>query len=127
MLFSCDRKNFKFFSIEEIIKIILSKKIFVELPQNKENKVNIETKNEIKDNSNKIIIKRVKYNILGKDTSDIQCRTHNYVKEANIKIEKLIKKFKVLMNNKNEILKNGFEQKLKNIYFSLCKNYNDFI
>ena len=93
----------------------------MEFPINKENKVNIEIKNNFKENSNKIQIKRVRYNILGKETSDLQNRAHYSVLDAVKKIEKLTKRFNELMTNKNEILKNVFEQKLKNIFFHFVK------
>ena len=126
--FSCDGNNFKFFSIEKIIKLILSeKKIFVEFPPNKENKVNIEPKNGIKDNLNEIQIIKVKYYILGKDISDLQNRAHMSVNKALKKIDELMEKYKELMSNKNKILKNGYEQKLKSIFFSLSRNFNNFI
>ena len=128
MRFSCDGSNFKFFNIEKIIKLILSKKIiFVEFPQNKENKININTKNDIKDNLNEIKIIKLRYDILGKETSYIKKRANIFVTYAIQNINKLIAKYKELISNKNEILKNGFEQKLKRFFLSLRKNLNDFI
>ena len=49
------------------------------------------------------------------------------VNKALKKIDELMEKYKELMSNKNKILKNGYEQKLKSIFFSLSRNFNNFI
>ena len=127
MKFSCDGKNFKFLSAQEIIQKILNKELFID----KTPSINSGKGNEIKENNNKenaIDIKSAKFT----DINGIKKIQRNAQRHFNFSlkmIKKDIKAFKkyMILYNKYQHQKNEIERKIKNIFFSLFKHINNFL
>ena len=122
MKFSCDNKNYKFLPVQNIIQKILQKELLIEKSSINNN---YENQNEIKEN--KIKIKFVKCIING--VKIIQRKANRHFRFSRKMIEKDIKIFKSKFRDYNnyKLQKSEIERKIKNIFFSLWKNINNFI
>ena len=154
MSFSCDDKIYKDLKIEDIIKLILEKKLFEEIPNNEEkikekqkqkdisksimsneskneineNIINNEPQNEVKEGL--IKIKKIESDIdINNYIINIQMHIFHLLRTSEKEIEKSIKNYRLFMDeyNKNEILQKEIQRKIKNIFFSISKYLNNFI
>ena len=123
MKFSCDNKNYQFFSVQETIRKILQKELFIEKPPS----ISKGKGNEIKENENKENKNVVKSII--KDIKKKQKKTHKHFIFSLKMIKKDTKAFKnkMIEYNKYQFQKIEIERKIKNIFFSLCRHVNNFI
>lgn len=140
MSFSCDNKEYKFLDIENIINIILQNKLFekeIELNNNNSKEKDEENKNEEKEeeedkneeDKNTIKIKKGGLKFEGNCQTQVQKHSHECYKIIKTKTEKLIQKYKNLLNdfNTNKTQKNEIQRKIKNLFFTICKYINDFV
>ena len=128
MEFSCDNKDFKFLETENIIKLIYKNKLFEEIQSDNKNNKIIKITDEKKENT--IIIKKGKFYIEGKNKIKEQKYANNLYKDFRKKIDRLIKKYRIILsdfNNNNKNQNDELQRKIKNIFFTLMKYINNFI
>ena len=128
MEFSCDNKDFKFLETENIIKLIYKNKLFEEIQSDNKNNKIIKITDEKKENT--IIIKKGNFYIEGKNKIKEQKYANNLYKDFRKKIDRLIKKYRIILsdfNNNNKNQNDELQRKIKNIFFTLMKYINNFI
>ena len=122
MKFSCDNKNYKFLPVQNIIQKILQKELFIETSLTNNN---YENQNEIKEN--KIKTKFGKYIINGVKIIQNQANKHFTFSRKGVEKDTKIFKRKLRDYNNYKLQGGGVERKIKNSFFSLWKNINNFI
>ena len=128
MEFSCDNKDFKFLETENIIKLIYKNKLFEEIQSDNKNNKIIKITDEKKENT--IIIKKGNFYIEGKNKIKEHKYANNLYKDFRKKIDRLIKKYRIILsdfNNNNKNQNDELQRKIKNIFFTLMKYINNFI
>ena len=128
MEFSCDNKDFKFLETENIIKLIYKNKLFEEIQSDNKNNKIIKITDEKKENT--IIIKKGNFYIEGKNKIKEHKYANNLYKNFRKKIDRLIKKYRIILsdfNNNNKNQNDELQRKIKNIFFTLMKYINNFI